>query len=345
MNRPPGRSLERLTWVALSLALAVSGGCERREPGFAPTACLPPISRAGRIIELDPALRTIVPPDYDIQKLATGFVFIEGPVWVDRDPPYLLFTEVRRNEIYQWTPDGTLKVFLNPAFQGRTGPTGLTLDPKGRLVVCEHGNRRISRIEHDGKHVVLADRYQGKRLNSPNDAVYKSDGWLYFTDPPYGLPKQDLDPANELEFNGLFRLGPEGAVELLDRTQCRPNGIAFSPDEKVLYVANSDPRSRVVFAYDIPAEGAPGKPRVLRDFTDDPAEGSPDGLKVDREGNVYVAGPGGVCVLSRDGRLLGRIQLPESASNMAWGGPDGKTLYVTAQTSLYRVSLNIRGAP
>jgi len=291
---------------------------------------------------MDPALRTIVPPDYDIQKLATGFVFIEGPVWVDRDPPYFLFTEVRRNEIYQWTLDGTLKAFLSPAFQGRTGPTGLTLDSMGRLVVCEHGNRRISRVEQDGRRVVLADRYQGKRLNSPNDAVYKSDGWLYFTDPPYGLPKQDTDPAKELEFNGVFRLSPHGTVELLGETQTRPNGIAFSPNETVLYVSNSDRNRKVLMAYDVLPDGTLRMPRVFFDFAERPEEGLPDGLKVDQQGNVYATGPGGVWIISERRKPLGIIQLAEIPSSLAWG-EEGKTLYITARTSLYRIALRAEG--
>jgi gluconolactonase len=328
VNRQLGRSLKRLMWVAMVMAAAATGGCERCESEFTPTACVPPVQNSGRIIEMDPALRAIVPPDYDIQKLATGFVFIEGPVWVATHPPCLLFTEVHRNEIYKYTVDGKLTVFRSPTFQGRTGPTGLTLDSEGCLVVCEHGNRRISRLERDGTRVVLAERYQGKRLNSPNDAVYKSDGWLYFTDPPYGLRKRDLDPAKELDFNGVFRF--------------RPNGIAFSAEETVLYVSNSDPDSKALMAYDVLADGSLGAPHLFFDFTGISGEGSPDGLKTDRRGNVYVTGPGGVWIISEKGRPLGRIQLAESPSGLAWG-EDGKTLYITARTSLYRIVLRAEG--
>jgi gluconolactonase len=331
-----------LLWIALPLILSLAGACQKREPAFAPATCLPPVRHAGKVVELDPALGRIVPPGSDIQKLATGFVFIEGPVWVEGNQPYLLFTEVRRNAIYRWLPDGKITVFRSPAFPGRTGPTGLAVDPLGRLVVCEHGNRQITRLEKDGRSVVLVDRYQGKRLNSPNDAVYKSDGSLYFTDPPHGLRKGDLDPAKELDFNGVFRLSPEGSLRAISKAQSRPNGIAFSADETVLYVSNSDPDNPVVMVYEVLPDGGLRTPRRFFAFPESPMGGLPDGLTTDRRGNVYAAGPGGVWILSEAGRPLGRFQLAEDPSRVAWG-EDGKTLYITAQTSLYRVALSTAG--
>jgi gluconolactonase len=331
-----------LRWIALPLFLFLTGACQGREPVFAPAACLPPVRNSGKVVELDSALGTIVPPGSDIQKLATGFVFIEGPAWVEANPPSLLFTEVRRNAIYRWLPDGKIMVFRSPAFPGRTGPTGLTIDPLGRLVVCEHGNRQVTRLEKDGRRVVLVDRYQGKRLNSPNDAVYKSDGSLYFTDPPHGLRKGDLDPAKELDFNGVFRLSPEGSLRAISKAQSRPNGIAFSADETVLYVSNSDPANQVVMAYEALPDGGLRNPRIFFAFPESPKRGLPDGLTTDRRGNVYAAGPGGVWILSAAGRPLGRFQLAENPSSVAWG-EDGNTLYITAQTSLYRVALSASG--
>ena len=207
---------------------------------------------AGTVLRVDPALDAIVPADYKIDKLRGGFEFTEGPVWVHRDGGYLLFSDIPANAVYKWTPDGQVSDFIKPVFEekfeeGRSvGSNGLTLDSEGGLVLCEHGGRRVSRLGDDGKRTTLVDSYDGKKLNSPNDAAYKSDGWLYFTDPPYGFVGQDDDPAKELDFNGIYRLSRDGKIELLNKEQTRPNGIAFSPDEKTLYVANSDSDKKVL---------------------------------------------------------------------------------------------------
>jgi len=334
--------LTRMTFGAL---LVVSLGC-----GGEPEARVEPAADtgAGTVQREDAALDAIVPAEYKIEKLADGFQFTEGPVWVESGGPYLLFSDIPANAINKWTPDGKVADFMKPVFKGEAeqgqlaGSNGLTLDSEGRLVICEHGARRVSRIEKDGKQTVLVDKYQGKRLNSPNDAVYKSDGWLYFTDPPYGLLKQDEDPAKELAFNGIYRLSPQGKLELLNKDQTRPNGIAFSPDEKTLYVANSDPNKKVWMAYPVKEDGTLEAGRVFYDVTSEMAEGLPDGLKVDKQGNVYCTGPGGVWIFNPEGGHLGTIQPDEVPANVGWGN-GGKTLYMTARTGLYRIALTAEG--
>lgn len=304
---------------------------------------------AGRVVRIDPALDAIVPADYEIEKLAGGFGFTEGPVWVNEDGGYLLFSDIPANSIHKWSPGGSVSTFLAPVFGGQfekgrfVGSNGLTLDKQGHLVLCEHGGRRVSRLGRDGQRTTLVDSYKGKKLNSPNDAVYRSDGWLYFTDPPYGLAKQDADPTKELDFNGVYRLGPKGELELLDTRHSRPNGIAFSPDEKTLYVANSHPARKTWTAYDVRSDGTLGDARVFYYATHEKAPGSPDGMKVDERGNLYCTGPGGVWIFDPQGVHLGTIQPPEIPANVAWGGADGRSLYMTARTGLYRIRLKIVG--
>ncbi len=234
----------------------------------------------------------------------------------------------------------------------------MTLDTAGRLTVAGHARRdvfRLESLEPGARLTVLADRYQGKRLNSPNDLVYRSDGSLYFTDPPYGLPTQsDHDPLKELSFNGVFRLPgaasiaagapPEnGKLQLLMKDLTRPNGIAFSPDEKYLYVAVSDPNNRVWMRYDVRPDGSVTNGEVFCRADSSQGVGSPDGIKVDQEGNLYGSGPGGLWIISPEGKHLGTVRLPEKAANCNWGGQDGKTLYITASTSVYRIRLKIPG--
>ncbi len=304
---------------------------------------------AGSILRMAPGFDEIVSGDHKIEKLHGGFRFTEGPVWVTAKTPFLLFSDIPANAIYQWTSDAKLREFLKPVCEEQqgeaqsAGSNGLTLDSEGRLVLCEHGDRRISRIEADGTRTLLVDRYQGKRLNSPNDAVYRSDGWLYFTDPPYGLAKHDQDPAKELSFSGVYRLSPDGELELLERGLTRPNGIAFSPDEKTLYVANSDPARKVWMAYEVKEGGTLGEGSVFYDSTAETSEGVPDGLKVDQIGNLYCTGPGGVWMFNPQGEHLGTIRPEESPANVAWGDSDGRTLYMTARTGLYRIRLKIQG--
>lgn len=328
--------------VLFALLLFACGGGEP-----APEAA--PDHGAGTVVKLDPALDAIVPADYRIEKLSGGFMFTEGPLWRTEGGPHLLFSDVRGNAIYKWDAgSGEVSDFRKPVFEGEyeegryVGSNGLTRDPQGRLIICEHGNRRILRIEQDNAETVIAERYNSKRLNSPNDIVYKSDGWAYFTDPPYGLAGLDDDPAKELDFNGIYRLGPDGELELLNDKQTRPNGLGFSPDEKTLYVANSDAAHKVWMSYGVKDDGTLDEGRVFADATSETAEGLPDGLKLDKQGNLYLTGPGGVWIYNPEGKHLGSIQPEEVPANVAWGD-DGKTLYMTARTGLYRIALNAEG--
>jgi gluconolactonase len=300
----------------------------------------------------DPSLDAIVGRDTKIEKLAEGFTFTEGPVWVrDENGGYLLFSDPNENTIYRWTPDGQVSVYrtksgysgVNIGEYFQPGSNGLAFDSDGRLTITEHGNRRITRVEKSGVLTVLADRYEGKRLNSPNDLVYKADGALYFTDPPFGLPKVYDDPAKELPLSGVFRLN-DGKLQLLTTGLKGPNGLAFSPDERYLYVDNWDVEKKVVMRYEIRPDGSLANGKVFFDMTSVPGEIALDGLKVDRAGNIYVSGPGGVWILSPDGKHLGTIKGPELPANFSWGDGDGRTLYLTARTGLYRIRLNIPGA-
>lgn len=303
---------------------------------------------AGTVNKVSPELDRIVPSGAQIEKLAGGFKFTEGPVWIHEG--YLLFSDIPNNAINKWTPDGKVATFLKPSGYDGTdlpagalvGSNGLTLDKQGRLIICQHGNRRLVRREKDGKITVLADRYEGKRLNSPNDAVYKSNGALYFTDPPYGLPKQDDDPAKGLKFNGVYRLAG-GKLQLLNQDMTRPNGLAFSPDEKLLYVANSDAKKKVWMRFEVKPDGTLANGKIFFDVTSQTAEGLPDGMKVDSRGNLYCTGPGGIWIFSPEGKHLGTIQPSEVPANCGWGDKDGKTLYMTARTGLYRIKLSIAG--
>ncbi len=310
-------------------------------------ACMPDQGPgAGSFLRMDPLFDELVPADARIEKLADGFVFIEGPVWI-WDESMLLFTDVRDNIIYQWTEIDGVSAFLAPVFVGdETGlrsvsPNGLTLDSNGQLIIAEHGNRLISRLESDGSRTTLVDNYQGRRLNSPNDVVYGLDGWLYFTDPPYGLEGLEESPLRELDFNGIYRLAPDGDLELLFADQTRPNGIALSPDERTLYVANSDANDKVWYAYDVGEDGL-STPRVFYDVNDQTAEGAADGMAVDLAGHIFATGPGGVWVFAPDGTHLGSIQPDEVPANVGWGD-DGRTLYMTARTGLYRIRLSTEG--
>jgi gluconolactonase len=301
----------------------------------------------GTVQRLDPAVDALVPDGAQIEKLADGFTFIEGPLW--RQDGAVWFSDVVGNVVRQWATDGTVTDILRPGGYdgsslpagGFVGPNGMTYDQDGSVLLCQHGNRRIARIAKDGAVTTLIDSFEGKKLNSPNDLVFHRDGSLYFTDPPYGLPKQDEDPAKELDFNGVYRLA-NGRLQLLIRDMTRPNGIAFSPDYKTLYVANSDPNRRIWMAYDVNADGSVANGRVFADASSSEAEGLPDGLKVDQFGNVYATGPGGVWIFDASGKHLGTIQPPEGPANVGWGD-DGKSLYITANTGLYRIRLAVPG--
>ena len=306
----------------------------------------------GAIERKDPRFDRIVPRDATIEKLAEGFNWSEGPVWVKKGG-YLLFSDVPENVVFQWKDGEKVRPYLKPsgytgsvARGGEPGSNGLTLDSEGRLILCQHGDRRVARLGDDGKSfVTLADRYDGKRFNSPNDVVVKRNGDVYFTDPPYGLLGLNKDPAKELPYNGVYRLGKDGAVTLLTKELTFPNGLAFSPDEKTLYVANSDPDRAVWMAYPVRDDGTLDKGRLFFDATAAAKAGKkglPDGLKVDNAGNVFATGPGGVFVFDADGTHLGTLNTGEANGNCAFGD-DGSTLYINADMFLGRVRLATKG--
>jgi gluconolactonase len=322
-----------------------------------------PFETVGAVEKTDPGFDAVVPADAKIEKVATCCKWLEGPVWIHQG--YLLFADIPGNRILKWTPEGGISLFLQPSgylgketFTGpESGSNGMTLDRRGRLTVAGHARRNVYRLESlsaDAPITVLADRYQGKRLNSPNDLVYHSDGSLYFTDPPYGLPTQgDSDPQKELDFNGVFRVrgalaqkpgapADPARLELIIKDLTRPNGIAFSPDEKILYIAVSDPQHKIWMRYDVKPDGTVTNGKVFYDATSAPGDGGPDGIKVDQKGNLYGAGPAGVWVFSPDGKHLGTFKIPERVANLNWGD-DGHMLYITASSSLYRIRLRIPG--
>src|SRR5438034_5395059 len=302
-----------------------------------------------------PALDEIVPVDAKIEKLAGGFLFTEGPIWVPRTEDtdgYLLFSDPNNNLIYRWTQDAQLSIFMTKSGYrgmdigeyGQPGTNGLTLDKQGRLTINQNGNRRVVRMEKNGQLTVLAERYEGKRLNSPNDLVYKSDGALYFTDPPFGLPKFFDDPRKELNYSGVFRVSPDGKnVQLLTKELSGPNGLAFSPDEKYVYVDNWDEKKKIIMRYEVNPNGTLSKGEVFFDMTSAEGEDALDGMKIDQKGDLYVSGPGGLWIISSEGKHLGTIVGPEHPHNFAWGDDDGKTLYLCAKTGLYRIRLKIPG--
>lgn len=301
----------------------------------------------GQLVQIEPAFSAVIAPDARVEKLADGFQFTEGPVW--HPDGFLLFSDPNTNVIYRYEPQ-THNVSIYMTKSGYTGfdigdyhqpgSNGLAIDAEGRLIVCQHGNRRVVRHEKKGPVTVLADNWNGKRLNSPNDLVLKSDGAVYFTDPPYGLPENYSDPKKETPHQGVYRT-QNGKTELLSTDLGGPNGIAFSPDEKYLYVANWDIRdihhSKTLWRYEVAADGKLANGKVFFDFSFTDGDEALDGIKVDNAGNLFVSAPGGVWVLSPAGQYLGKITGPERPANMAWGDADGKTLYLTAHTGLYKI--------
>lgn len=281
--------------------------------------------------------RRILSEETKIERLGTGFQFTEGPVWNATDG-FLLFSDIPANRIIKWSPEGGISNFRFPS--GKSN--GLTIDRKGKLIACEHANRRVSRTEEDGKVVTIASHYMDKKLNSPNDVVVKSDGSIYFTDPPYGLnPVFGTLELQELPFYGVYRISPDGKDISLLVDDSVPNGLAFSPDESLLYIADTEMNHIRVF--DVKDNGKITNGRIFAEISGEPL--APDGLKVDSEGNVYVTGKGGIWVFNPDGRRIGIIPIPELPANLCWGDKDWKTLYVTARTSIYRIRLNITGIP
>ncbi len=306
----------------------------------------------GEIESLDSAFANLLPADAKIEVLAEGFQWTEGPCWV-KEAGYLLFSDIPANLTYKWHPAEGLSVFAEkvgytgsaPFLGPEPGTNGLALSPDGRVACCCHGDRCLKRWEKDGSVTTLADRYEGKRLNSPNDLVYRTNGDLYFTDPPYGLPKKEEDPERELTFNGVYQLRPEGTVTLVAREMTRPNGLVFSPDQKTLYVSQSDAANAIWNAFPVLDDGTLGPPRIVADVTpwkkDRP--GSPDGMTVDTEGRLWATGPGGVYCLLPDGKFLGRINTGERTGNVTFGD-DGSTLYICAHMYLCRVRTKVKMA-
>jgi len=299
------------------------------------------------VVRLHPDFDALVPAGARIEKLSGGFTFTEGPLW--RPSGALWFSDVVGNVVRQWSPDGTVVELLRPGgYDGNSlpaggfiGPNGMTAGPAGSVMLCQHGNRRIARIAPDMSVQTLVDTFEGKKLNAPNDLVYRRNGTLFFTDPPYGLPRGDEDPTKELRFNGVFNVVNGGTVAIITN-MTRPNGLAISPDDRTLYVANSDDNNRLWMRYNLAADGSVSNGAVLRDVSKEKDSGLPDGMKLDAEGRLWATGPGGVWVMRHDGTHLGTIKLPEQPANCAWGD-DGRTLYMTAETGLYRLKTSVMG--
>lgn len=308
-----------------------------------------------KIERLDPLLDRLMAPDAKVEILAQGYDWSEGPVWV-KDGGFLLFSDVPQNVVVRWKEGEGARPWLTPSgYTGREprgaelGSNGLVIDHDGRLILCQHGDRRIARMEAPlsapaPRFSTLADRYDGARFNSPNDVVFNRQGDLYFTDPPYGMVKQFEDQARELPYQGVFRRGRDGVVSLLTRDMTRPNGLAFSPDEKTLYISQSDPTAPIWRAFNVRPDGSLGGSRILFDASSlaKTRRGLPDGLKVETEGTLFAAGPGGVLILTPNGRHLGTILTGQATGNCAFGD-DGRTLYMTADMYLMRVRLKAKG--
>lgn len=342
--------MKTLCYISLTISTFICS-CQlpaaKKEQPTAPTYL-----SAGKIERLHPSLDSIIAPDAKIEVLAEGFKWSEGPLWIAAGE-YLLFTDIPPNRVMRWKEGEGVSLYLTPSGYtgkasrgGEPGANGLLLDAAGQLVLCQHGDRRVVRMNAPldrpaPEFVTLADRWNGKRFNSPNDAVFDRQGNLYFTDPPYGLEKQAEDPAKEIPFQGVYRLRPDGTVVLLLDSLTRPNGIAFSPDEKTLYVANSDPAKAIWMAYEVQPDGSLKNGRLFHDATSkvsDAMPGLPDGLKVSPDGIVFATGPGGVWIFGADGAALGRIDTGQPTANCAFGN-NGKALYLTANNYLMRVWL------
>lgn len=306
----------------------------------------------GSFERTDTALNAVVSPDARIEILAEGYEWTEGPLWMESQQ-MLLFSDVPKNTIYKWTEEKGAEVYLFPSgYTGSTpsqskepGSNGLTLDNEGRLVLCQHGDRRVARMnapldKPSPSFITIADRFDGKRFNSPNDVVFATNGNLFFTDPPYGLPQQENDPAREISFQGIYRVSTDGRVSLFVDSLTRPNGIAITPDQKTMIVANSDPGKAVWYAFDLNKNHAATNARIFYDATANTKteSGLPDGLKIDKQGNIFATGPGGVWIFSKEGNVLGRIKLLNPAANCALADDD-KTLYITSEIYLLRVKM------
>ena len=339
----------RLSFLVASVFFFVPTGATLQSQAQAPKRTL------GTIERFDSQLDKLLAPEAKLEILADGFTWTEGPVWMgDATNGHLLFSDIPRNSIFKWTAKDGIQLFMNPSgYTGVTfyglepGSNGLLKDLDGNLVLCEHGDRRVSVLTPGGGKRTLADNYQGKRLNSPNDAALKSNGDLYFTDPPYGLPSREKDPRRELEHFGVYRISKkDGSLTLLTTELARPNGIGFSPDEKTLYVAQSDPKNAIWMSFAVQADGTLSKGTLFYDATKEVGKmpGLPDGLSVDTQGNLWASGPGGIWIFSKEAKLLGRINTGERTSNCAFG-EDGTSLFVTADSYLCRIATKAKGMP
>jgi len=343
INGPLGKIPDNYIWVRNAVIDFYRDGVPTN-PGW---------RNIGKIFIVDEKLNNIITPGTQVDKVADGFQFTEGPVW--HPDGYLLFSDPNTNTIYRYNPkNNNVAVYMSHSGYtgadigeyGQPGSNGLTIDKEGRLVIDQHGNRRVIRIEKKGPVTVLADNIDGKRFNSPNDIVMKSDGTIYFTDPPYGLPKFFDDPRKELNYSGVFMI-KNGKVQLVSKDLGGPNGIAFSPEEKYLYVTNWDIRdihhTKTIWRYEVNTDGTLKNGKIFYDMNQTENDEALDGMKVDKEGNLFVSAPGGVWIISEDAKLLGKIVTPERPANMAWGDEDGKTLYMTAHSSLYKIRVNTGG--
>jgi len=343
INGPIGKIPENYIWVRNAVIDFYAAGL--------PTN--PAWKNIGKIFTIDEKLNSIITPGSNVEKVADGFSFTEGPVW--HPDGYLLFSDPNTNTIYRYNPaNHNVTIYMSHSGYtgadigdyGQPGSNGLTIDKEGRLIVDQHGNRRVIRHEKKGPVTILADNIDGKKFNSPNDVVLKRDGTIYFTDPPYGLPGFFNDIKKELDYSGVFMV-KEGKVTLVSKDLGGPNGLAFSPDEKYFYVTNWDIRdihhTKTLWRYEVNADGTLKNGKVFFDFNFTEDDEALDGMKVDKEGNLFVSAPGGLWILSAEGKLLGKVVTPERPANMAWGDADGKTLYMTAHTSLYKVRVSTGG--
>jgi gluconolactonase len=305
----------------------------------------------GRIARLDARFDALVPRDAVLEQVADGSIWTEGPLW-DARARALLLSDVLRNGVFRWKEGSGVARLFSPSgytsaapFSGaEPGSNGLAFDREGRLVLCQHGDRRVVRREADGRFTALVERFEGKRLNSPNDLAFRSNGDLYFTDPPFGLPGIFSDPAKELPFQGVYRLSADGQLSAVVRDLRAPNGIGFSPDEKTLYVSNAEHARPIWMAYEVRPDGSLAAGRQFAEASAfvTPDEGVPDGLKLDRNGNLFAAGPGGVHVFAPDGTRLGRLETGVKTGNLAWG-EDGSVLFIAANHWILRLRTNTRG--
>jgi gluconolactonase len=338
-----------LNFVALTVVLL--GAASFDSPSLAQPQPAAPLQEI-HVVRLDPRFDKLVPLNVRVEKIAGSHKWVEGPVW-DRKGNYLLFSDIPINSVIKWQQGRGTSVYLKPSgysgkmpFEGpEPGSNGLAFDREDRLVLAQHGDRRVARLEKNGKQTTLVDRFEGKRINSPNDLVFRSNGDLYFTDPPFGLPKSYDDPHKETPFQGVYKYSGDGKLTLLTKDIKAPNGIAFSPGEKKLYISNADPLNAVWMVYDVKPDGGIENGKVLFNATawTKSKRGVPDGMKVDREGNIFAAGPGGIHVISPEGKHLGSIETGVPTGNVAWG-EDGSSLFITSNSNVFRLKLTTKGA-